>query len=242
MSKDKIQFPGWTVNWGKIPSQEIILVAGGRAPSREWLEKMAQGRNVWGIDRGTRAILDASLLPVGVTGDFDSLPSPYVEKIQSLNIPIFSYPMDKDFTDLELALEKVLEKNPALEAIWLTGGFGGRLDHTLANLRVMSAICERKTLLAGMMDEKETLLFVRGGEEIRCSFQHFPKIISLLPLTEEITGAKLDGCYWNLPKERWSSCEMPPISNRLADGSNEMEFSLEAGLAGIYFCWDEAGL
>lgn len=242
MIKEAIQFPGWSVNWGKKPSQEMVMVAGGRLPSQKWLEDMAQGRIIWGVDRGTRLIIDASLMPAGITGDFDSLPHPYLEKMEKLERPVFRHPVDKDFTDLELALDKVLTGDPAPDGLWLTGVFGGRLDHTLANLRVLSKMSKSHSLLLGMIDEKEALLFVKGGERIDCVFDRIPNIISLLPLSEEITGAELSGCYWSLPKDRWSSCEMPPISNRLAVGSTSLSFSLGSGLAGIYCCWEEAGL
>lgn len=240
MKEGKCRFPGWTLTG--IPFlPEVILAAGGRTPELEWLKKASGGRKLWGVDRGTRALLDAGLLPDGVTGDFDSLDSWGLEEIQKEKIPVYPYPADKDFTDLELALEKVQEVFPE-SRIWIAGGFGGRADHTLGNLRILTALKEKGRWIGGLVDSKEAIIFIGAEEKIQIAFDREPKIISMLPMTPEIDGAILTGCYWKLPKENWRIDEMPPISNRLAEGSHELSFSLKKGIAAIYLCWEEQNL
>lgn len=240
MKEGKSQFPGWVLT-GIPLSPEVILVAGGRTPELAWLKEASVSRPLWGLDRGTRAILDADLLPAGVTGDFDSLDSFGLTEIQEKKIPSYPYPADKDFTDLELALEKVQEVFPE-SRIWITGGFGGRVDHTLGNLRILTALKEKGCLIGGMIDSKEAIIFVGAGEKIQITFTNEPKIVSMLPMTPKIEGAFLTGCHWMLPKAHWQIDEMPPISNRLAEGSRELSFSLEEGVAAIYLCWEEEQL
>lgn len=240
MKEGKSQFPGWVLT-GIPLAPEIVLVAGGRTPELEWLKETSVNRKLWGVDRGTRAILDADLLPDGVTGDFDSLDSFGLAEIQEKKIPSYPYPADKDFTDLELALEKAQEVFPE-SRIWITGGFGGRVDHTLGNLRILTSLKEKGHLIGGIIDSKEAIIFVGAGENIRITFINEPKIVSMLPMTAEIEGAFLTGCHWMLPKEHWQMNEMPPISNRLVAGSRELSFSLGEGIAAIYLCWDEQQL
>lgn len=64
-------------------------------------------------------------------GDFDSLgymPDPLPEEI---------YPSEKDFTDGEIALFKLLESG--VDSVEIYGGGGGREDHFLGNLQLLYA-------------------------------------------------------------------------------------------------------
>ena len=65
-----------------------------------------------------------------VLGDFDS--------VLSYDLPSDSlrYPPEKDDTDMMLAVRLGLEKGYTEFAIY--GGLGGRLDHTLANLQILT--------------------------------------------------------------------------------------------------------
>lgn len=238
----EIQFPGWSVSGFPAATAELLLVCGGRLPSSHWLKEVALGRSVWGVDRGFHALLEAGILPIGVTGDLDSLSTVEAEKLLQMQIVLDQHEKDKDFTDLELALIRSLEELPQTSHIWLVGGFGGRMDHLLGNLRVLSTLKKQQKPVGGLIDDKEALLFVEAGERISISFDRLPKIVSMIPLSNKIYGASLEGCHWTLPKGDWLNTEMPPISNRVAEGNNQIEFSLEAGLAGVYFCWDEQGL
>lgn len=66
--------------------------------------------------------------PQCILGDFDSAQCP-----QGENIMIF--PCEKDETDSELALNLAMKKG--YHEIWLIAPFGGRLDHTIANLSLL---------------------------------------------------------------------------------------------------------
>lgn len=62
-------------------------------------------------------------------GDFDSLdevPNPAPEEV---------YPSEKDFTDGEIALRKMIEEGA--DDIEVYGAFGGREDHFIGNLHLL---------------------------------------------------------------------------------------------------------
>ena len=241
MAVVKSIFPGWSLCSVGEKGEEMLLVAGGRAPSSEWLKSCAVGRRLWGIDRGARSLLESELEPSGVTGDFDSLDSEMLKSLEKKGVKLYSHPQDKDFTDLELALIEAMQEFPEVEALWLTGGFGGRLDHLMGNLRVLELV-KRQGKRVGLMDEKEVVILVGPNETTQASFEVLPRTVSLIPLSGKITGANLEGCHWRLPKTEWQALEMPPISNRLAAGSREVACTIEEGVAALYFCWEELGL
>lgn len=88
-----------------------------------------------GIDAGAFRIQEAGLPVYKALGDFDSLCAG--EKIPEESL---LYPVRKDYSDSELAMElaEKLDSEKHFEKIILWGGISGRLDHTFANLRLIS--------------------------------------------------------------------------------------------------------
>lgn len=102
-------------------------------------------------------------------GDFDSLdvlPDPPPEEI---------YPAEKDFTDGEIALLKLLEKGA--DEIEIYGGGGGRIDHFLGNLQLLFHALSRGAKCTLVTDKE--LVFAASG---KINFgQYNGKTVSVLP-------------------------------------------------------------
>lgn len=81
------------------------------------------------VDYGTQICIDHNIKPIITIGDFDSS-----NQIDFKDINLKIYPTEKDETDLELAILYALEK---YDRIILTCCVGGRLDHTLYNLKLV---------------------------------------------------------------------------------------------------------
>ena len=80
---------------------------------------------------GYRHCQTAGITPDLLLGDFDSLGSQRPD-----NIPIHTFPVEKDDTDTMLAVKTGLEQGCG--EFYIYGGTGGRrLDHTLANLQTL---------------------------------------------------------------------------------------------------------
>lgn len=86
-------------------------------------------------DSGLVYIEEAGYHPNLIVGDFDSLG--YRPKEENM----IYHPAEKDDTDLALAAEAALEKGFC--KLYLFGISGGRLDHTLANLQLLTNLCEK---------------------------------------------------------------------------------------------------
>lgn len=106
-------------------------------------------------------------------GDFDSaaeIPAPYPSEI---------FPSEKNFTDGELALEKMLSLAAAgrIERIEIYGGGGGREDHFIGNLHLLYRAC-----LAGVecvMPTNNARLSMHRGSFVLKNVSG--KTVSLLP-------------------------------------------------------------
>lgn len=107
-------------------------------------------------------------------GDFDSLdeiPSPPPEEI---------YPAEKDFTDGEIALFKLLESG--VSEIEIYGGGGGREDHFLGNIHLLyRAFCAGAKC---RMINNNSILFPASGKIALGEF--YKKTFSVLPFGGEL--------------------------------------------------------
>lgn len=139
-------------------------------------------------------------------GDFDSLgyiPTPPPEEI---------YPAEKDFTDGEIALAKLIESG--VDEIEIYGGGGGREDHFLGNLHLLYA-AHMRGIKAKMINNK-SIIFAAGGRiKLRCERG---VTLSVLPFGGDVhilgsTGLK----YSYPPKIGYGECR--GISN-VAENEN----------------------
>lgn len=121
-------------------------------------------------------------------GDFDSLdivPEPAPEEV---------YPAEKDFTDGEIALFKLL--NSGADEIEIYGGFGGREDHFLGNLHLLYRAFKAGAKCS-MISEK-TKIFVSSGNI--SMGEYLGKTISVLPFGEPLHIMYSEGLKYSYPE------------------------------------------
>ena len=70
-----------------------------------------------------------------VVGDLDSLKEEAMKSLATSGVPVMRFPVDKDRTDTEIAVDLALERQA--RRISICGAGGGRLDHTLANILLL---------------------------------------------------------------------------------------------------------
>ena len=111
----------------------IIIFANGELNNPDLLKaRLRPTDQIFCADGGTRHALALGLTPDAIIGDLDSLPQDVVKQMQSAGVSIHRHPVNKDHTDLELALEMAVAQQP--EEIMLVTALGGRLDQILANI------------------------------------------------------------------------------------------------------------
>ena len=173
---------------------KCIVIANGHIGDYERHRKyVTKGDIIFCADGGARHALEMNIVPDYVLGDFDSLDSQIKARLDNMLKPeqFIGFPREKDKTDTHLAVEMALEKKPG--KIILMGATGSRLDHTLANICLMTAF-ENAVPILLVNDNNELILINRSitlhgepGEEI-----------SLLPLTPTVYGLTTAGLKWPL--------------------------------------------
>jgi thiamine pyrophosphokinase len=179
-----------------------LVIAAGDPPVRLDLDRAWPGwadgiTLVVAADGGSSA---AGRLGLGmnlVVGDLDSVDQGELAALRARGIPIERAPTDKDESDTELAVCAALARGA--ESITIVGGFGGRLDHLLANVGLL-ALAQLTGVPTHLLDETTRVTLVRGGEAPRD--REFPgrvgDVVSLLPFGPGVEGVTTDGLAWAL--------------------------------------------
>ena len=218
--------------FSKTVAQEILFVAGGKAPSIDWFKKVAGGRKIFCVDKGIEICRACEIVPNFLIGDFDSASNYAVEWTRKKNIPVEQYPADKDLTDTQLALNRAAEIFGEHTAI-LTGCFGGRFDHLYSTIFTCAA-SSQKIILA---DEREIVFFVKDGESVEIKFFEKPLAVSLLPMTSICAGVKIKNVCWELDGATLTQNFPNAVSNRIE--SDKISVGVERGTLAVYFCFNE---
>ncbi|MBR2179364.1 MAG: thiamine diphosphokinase [Selenomonadaceae bacterium] len=227
---DRLILPQLAYSSSKLKDlSEVILVSGGREPNADWFNKVKVNRPIYCVDHGIDFCKKIDIIPELLIGDLDSAASDSVQWALDNSIKIEPYPIDKDFTDLQLALNHIDDKTFAI----ITGTFGGRLDHLFSTLLT----CANTQLKICLADDHEIVLFVSSGESISIEINTKTLALSLLQMTELCRGVTIDGVHWTLQSADLKQSVPSAISNRVE--SNTVNLSIKEGKLAVYLCFDE---
>lgn len=130
-------------------------------------------------DGGYDIALQHGIKPDLLLGDFDSINAPLPGDVKTLK-----FNPEKDFTDLDLALKYASELPNNIVEIW--GGIGGRFDHTIANVQLISSYCNNFKKLT-VMDGKNKYFCINSAAETEVNIQaEQDTYLSLFSLSETV--------------------------------------------------------
>lgn len=120
-------------------------------------------------------------------GDYDSLnivPDPPPEEV---------FPSEKDFTDGEIGLNKLLERG--VDEIEIYGGGGGREDHFLGNLQLLY-LAHAKKVACKMICNRSVIFAATGKIELG---EYSGLTISVLPFGDKLHIIDFRGLKYSYP-------------------------------------------
>lgn len=192
------------------------LVASGEIGEREPTRKLLLShKGVVAVDGGLVHCHGLGITPELIVGDLDSIPQDLL-KIYS-HVRTLSFPVEKDETDLELALELVFQEE--IQRVYVYGALGGRLDHLLGNVILLTRYPGRVFLET----ENELAFVVNKTVELSCKEG---QTVSLIPLNGVVEGISTTGLKWELDKASLNKYFIG-ISNRCI--SNKFIVTVEKG-------------
>jgi thiamine pyrophosphokinase len=204
-------------------AKRAVLFANGEMPQVALILPYLRPDDYYiAVDGGLRYLRNLYKTPGLLVGDLDSISAVEVEGAVAQGIEVQRYPVDKDETDLELALLAAVEKG--YEEILIIAALGGRLDQTLGNLALLSL-----SFLAGakvtIEDGTEEVFLIRESAVIN---GNPGDVVSLIPHQGEVKGVETRDLKYPLNRETLFVEKSRGISNVML--TDQAVVTIEAGL------------
>jgi thiamine pyrophosphokinase len=190
-----------------VTSETVVVVSGGPPPAEAAAKGLPDDAYVIAADSGLDHARVIGLRVDLVVGDLDSVSAGALAAAEAAGTSVEPHPAAKDQTDLELALDQAIARNPA--RIIVLGSAGGRLDHLLAGgLGLASeryatvAIEARLGPATVTVIRDEVLLHGRSGE-----------LVTLVPVGGPARGITTKGLLYPLDDEDLASGTSRGVSN-----------------------------
>lgn len=157
-------------------------------------------------DGGLRYLLEHGINPDIIVGDFDSLgENPQGENVYRLK-------PEKDITDMDAAVSIGEEKG--YTEFKLYGALGGRIDHSVANIQLISALAQRN-IKAEIIDDKTYITAVSNGSvEFDSSKKGY---ISVFSHSDVCEGVSIKGLKYELNNAKLKNSFPLGVSNEFTD-------------------------
>lgn len=169
--------------------KQAIIFANGEMKFPEAVYEMAVLADVIiAADGGLTHIENLKLAPNLLIGDLDSVtPDQVINAIES-GCEVRRYKVDKDETDLELALLAAVDMN--CEKITITAALGGRLDQTLSNIYLLN-LPQLAQVDVRIDDGKEEVFLIHDQVEVSGTPGDTLSLLPLSPIVEGINTTSL---------------------------------------------------
>lgn len=170
-------------------------------------------------DGGLRHCLDLGLQPAILIGDMDSIDTRDLDALEPGDTQILRYPTQKDFTDLELALQHALKLGA--DEIIIVAALGARWDQTIANMLLPASFPSVKIRL---IDGSQEIHYIRAGEKLEIHGRP-GDMVSLIPLAGKAHGITTEHLEYPLRGGALTFGSTRGISNVLLEETGTISIS-----------------
>lgn len=169
--------------------ETVLIFAGGDSPAHSLAQELPEAELIIAADSGYDLAIKAGFAVDILVGDMDSIESEMIPG----HVVVEKHPTDKDATDLELALDKVIENRP--ERVVVVGGAGGRVDHELATAALL---CSTRWEPVDEIDWVTDRGWAHVIRRRRIIHGDVGRTISLIPMGGPAVAVNTRGLRWNL--------------------------------------------
>lgn len=174
-------------------NKTAVIVCNGSIYDYEHLKKYFTGAEfIICADGGALHIKRFGIRPDVILGDFDSICPEDLAYFKEQKVDIFKYPVQKDMTDTEIAVDLAIDKG--YRSIIIIGGTGTRLDHSMANVFLLKKMLDRG--IRGTVVNEHNEITITNSRVTISREENFK--VTLLPLTEKVEGVTTKGLFYKL--------------------------------------------
>lgn len=160
-----------------------------------------------------------------LVGDLDSVRARDIGWAEDGGSRVERHPIDKDASDLELALDAATRSSA--RRIVVAGGQGGRLDHLLGNMLLLAAARFADVEVDAVLGQAQ-LHVIHGRRELDGDPG---ELISLFALGGPARGVRTTGLRWTIDGDDLVPGSTLGLSNEIAESHASIEVSEGAVLA-----------
>ncbi|SNR90680.1 thiamine diphosphokinase [Anaerovirgula multivorans] len=171
---------------------EIAIITNGNIHNLELMKRMIQDKYIICADGAAKYLVQSSIVPHLLVGDFDSIDSSHLLWMKDQGVNWEKFPTKKDATDTELAVEYAIKMKP--KSITIIGALGSRQDHSIANVMLLNKILQHK-IQGKIIDENNEITITDSVLEVE---GELGETISIIPLSNTVKGVTLKGLEYPL--------------------------------------------
>lgn len=210
-----------------------VVVGSGNPVNPDLLkERCQEAKLIVAADGGGLYLYQAGVVPDVLIGDFDSIPPDVMAYFLSQKkVTLCRFSVEKDFTDMELAVELAVDRGA--DEICILSATGTRLDHSAGNVLLLYSLL-KKGIKAWIEDANNRVYMTEKGMELK-KLDNWK--VSLIPVSPEVIGVTTSGLRYPLRNETLMLGSCRGISNEFA--SDTAAVSFESGLLLVALSRDE---
>ena len=200
---------------------KVLIVGGGNEPSGKLLEDYSKKVDkIIGVDRGCSYLLKNNIYPHYIVGDFDSINRDDIKKLEINSIKKFKYNCEKDSTDSDIAMEIALKMEFA--EIYMMAMTGSRLDHSFANLGLLSK-ANSAGAKAYIINETNKIYLLEESSKIKKDNSY--RYISFLAYCDKVENFNIKNAKYDLENYTLYLGDNRTVSNEFLEEDIEVEFT-----------------
>lgn len=214
----------------RYSSIDTVIVSGGMIQedfALDFLKKIQEERKgkklvLMAADRGLDFFRKNGITPDIADGDFDSLSvegKKYLENLKDTEI--IRLQPEKDDTDTQSTLNLAIAKGS--ENILILGATGGRIDHLIGNLGLLT-LGKLKGVSVAIADAQNYICLVKSGTILSKAGQ-FGKYVSFFSAVEAVEGLTLKGFKYPLNNFCLTTADSGlTVSNEIRDDTAQITY------------------
>ena len=197
----------------------VVVLAGGDPVDARLRALLPEADVVIAADSGLEQAAGLGLKVDVVVGDFDSVDAGALAAAERAGATVERHPAEKDHTDLELAL--LAARRLGASRVVVVGGWGGRIDHALANLLLIGAP-EFAALHLEAIGSGGRVVAVHDRAELAGSPGD---LLTLLAVGQPAHGVRTQGLRYPLNGETLFPGSTRGVSNELVESNATIELT-----------------
>ena len=206
------------------------VVTGG--PLTDKAFDVIKGGKVIAADRGIDFCRKHGIVPDLAAGDMDSVTNAGLKFLKEHDIPVKTFPVEKDMTDTELSVAMV----PSKSRITVVCPLNGRIDHVIANLQLAASLHAKGRDI--VLDDGVTeVFFLSGNETVNVKLDRWgdDSAVSLIPLSfgNNVEGVTTKGLYYPLNDGTIECGKTLSFSNKPEKGVSRFSATIKSGILAV---------